>query len=57
MDNLRNIKNKILIILGNRNKAYNYDLVETLKIINCYSHDVHLEKPQEFNNCVSKFLN
>ena len=31
MDNLKNIKNKTLIIWGDQDKAYNYDQVETLK--------------------------
>ena len=29
----------------------------SLKIINGCSHNVHLEKPEEFNICVSNFLN
>jgi len=54
VDNLKNIKNKTLIIWGNQDKAYNYNQVETLnnnipdsdlKIIKGCSHNVHLEKP------------
>ena len=65
MDNLKNIKNKTLIIWGDQDKAYNYDQVETLqnnipnsqlKIITGCSHNVHLEKPNEFNTCLAKFL-
>ena len=65
VDNLKNIKNKTLIIWGNQDKAYNYNQVETLnnnipdsdlKIIKGCSHNVHLEKPGEFNNTVNEFL-
>ncbi len=65
IDNLANIKNKTLIIWGDQDKAYNYDQIKTLKdnipgselkiVKNC-SHNVHLEKPNEFNNIVSEFL-
>tara|TARA_B100000767_G_scaffold249754_1_gene251527 strand:+ start:325 stop:1086 length:762 start_codon:yes stop_codon:yes gene_type:complete len=63
--NLQNIKNETLIIWGNKDKAYNYDQVKTLEnnipnsslvIINGCSHNVHLEKPDEFNICVNNFL-
>jgi|TARA_B110000495_G_C22871590_1_gene508281 pimeloyl-ACP methyl ester carboxylesterase len=65
VDNLKNIKNKTLIIWGDQDKAYNYNQVETLnnnipdsdlKIIKGCSHNVHLEKPGEFNNTVNEFL-
>ena len=65
MNNLKNIKNETLIIWGDQDRAYNYSQIETLKnnisnsslkIINGCSHNVHLEKPDEFNNCVSDFL-
>ena len=62
---LKNIKNPTLIIWGNKDKAYNYDQVSILNknipnneisiFENC-SHNVHLEKPVEFNNCVEDFL-
>jgi|TARA_B110000971_G_C20001462_1_gene497070 pimeloyl-ACP methyl ester carboxylesterase len=64
--NLKNIKNETLIIWGDQDKAYNYNQVETLKnsifnstltIIKECSHNVHLEKTEEFNNCIKKFLN
>ena len=64
--NLQNIKNKTLIVWGDQDKAYNYDQVETLnknipdselKIVESCSHNVHLEKPDEFNTIVEKFLN
>jgi pimeloyl-ACP methyl ester carboxylesterase len=63
--NLKNIKNETLIIWGDQDKAYNFDQVETLndnipnsnlKIIKGCSHNVHLEKPDEFNTIVSEFL-
>ena len=65
IENLKNIKNETLIIWGNQDKAYNFDQVETLKnnipnsdlkIIDGCSHNVHLEKPDEFNIIVDKFL-
>ena len=55
--NLKNIKNETLIIWGDQDKAYNYNQVETLKnsifnstltIIKECSHNVHLEKTEEF---------
>ena len=65
IENLKDIKNETLIIWGDQDKAYNYNQVETLndnisnsilKVIKDCSHNVHLEKPDEFNNCVSEFL-
>ena len=65
VENLRNIKNETLIVWGNQDKAYNFNQVETLKnhipnsdlkIIKGCSHNVHLEKPIEFNLIVEKFL-
>ena len=64
--NLKNIKNETLIIWGDQDKAYNFNQVETLndnipnsnlKIIKGCSHNVHLEKPDEFNKVVERFLN
>jgi len=63
--NLQNIKNETLIVWGDKDKAYNFNQVETLndnipnsnlKIIKGCSHNVHLEKPDEFNTIVSEFL-
>ena len=63
--NLQNIKNKTLIVWGDQDKAYNFNQVETLKenitnsdlrIVDGCSHNVHLEKPDEFNTIVSEFL-
>ena len=65
VDNLKNIKNKTLIIWGDQDKAYNYNQVETLynkipnselRIVEGCSHNVHLEKPEKFNEIVVKFL-
>jgi len=64
--NLKNIKNETLIIWGDQDKAYNFNQVETLnnnipnsdlKVIEGCSHNVHLEKPDEFNIIVKEFLN
>jgi len=64
--NLKNIKIKTLIVWGDQDKAYNFNQVETLKeniknsdlrIVDGCSHNVHLEKPDEFNTIVSEFLN
>ena len=66
MENLVNIKNKTLIIWGDQDNAYNHNQVETLnnnipgsvlKIIEGCSHNVHLEKVDEFNNRIKEFLN
>jgi pimeloyl-ACP methyl ester carboxylesterase len=63
--NLRNIKNETLIVWGDKDKAYNFNQVETLsnnipnsslRIIKNCSHNVHLEKPDEFNTIVEEFL-
>ena len=65
VENLKNIKNETLIVWGDQDKAYNFNQVETLnssipncdlKIIRGCSHNVHLEKPDEFNIIVSEFL-
>ena len=63
--NLKNIKNETLIVWGDQDKAYNFNQVETLnenipnsdlKIIKGCSHNVHLEKSDEFNIIVEEFL-
>jgi pimeloyl-ACP methyl ester carboxylesterase len=65
IENLKNIKNETLIVWGDQDKAYNFNQVETLnnkilnsnlKIIKGCSHNVHLEKPNEFNLVVEEFL-
>ena len=63
--NLKNIKNETLIIWEDQDRAYNYKQVEILKnnipnsnleIISGFWHNVHLEKPDEFNTIVNEFL-
>ena len=65
LDNLKNIKTKTLIIWGDLDKSYNFDQVDflnkniqnsELKIFKGCSHNAHLEKPDEFNNCLKDFL-
>jgi len=65
LENLKNIKNPTLIIWGEQDKAYNFNQVDTLnknipnsklKIIEGCSHNVHLEKPDEFNEVLKYFL-
>jgi len=65
VENLKDIKNETLIIWGEHDKAYNYNQVKTLsnnipfsdlKIFKGCSHNVHLEKPDEFNAVVTEFL-
>ena len=66
LENLKNIKNPTLIIWGKKDKAYNFNQVDSLNknipsnemvIFKDCSHNVHLENPDEFNMCVDKFLN
>jgi len=63
--NLKNIINRTLIVWGDQDKAYNFNQVKTLsdnipnsdlKIIKGCSHNVHLEKTDEFNKTVKEFL-
>ena len=65
LDNLKNIKTKTLIIWGDHDKSYSFDQVDflnkniqnsELKIFKGCSHNAHLEKPDEFNNCLKDFL-
>ena len=65
VDTLKNIKNDTLIIWGDQDKSYNLEQVQTLEknitnsklviIKNC-AHNVHLERPEHFNNTVRDFL-
>jgi len=66
LKDLKNIKNPTLIIWGDKDKAYNFNQVDILNknipnnellIFKGCSHNVHLEKPDEFNKCIDKFLN
>jgi len=65
-DTLKNIKNKTLIIWGDKDKSYNYEQVKTLEknitnsslvIFDGCAHNVHLEKIEEFNRTVLNFIN
>ena len=65
IENLKNIKNKTLIIWGDKDKAYNLNQIEILKnnipnselkIFKDCSHNVHLEIPDKFNQCIDDFL-
>ena len=64
--NLQNIKNKTLIIWGDKDVSYNYEQVETLnknipnselKVINGCCHNAHLEEPEKVNKIIEEFLN
>ena len=66
INNLRDIKNETLIVWGDKDTSYNFDQVDTLnkniknsrlEIFENCSHNVHLEKPKEFNILVEKFIN
>ena len=64
-ENLKNIKNETLIIWGDKDTSYNFDQVDTLnkniknsrlEIFKDCAHNVHLEKPDQFNNLVKEFI-
>ncbi len=64
-ENLKNIKNETLIIWGDKDISYNFEQVDTLNknipnsdlsIFKGSCHNVHLEKPEEFNSLVLNFL-
>ena len=66
VDALKNIKNKTLIIWGDKDKSYNLSQAKTLEknisnssliIFNGCAHNVHLEKIDEFNRTVLNFIN
>ena len=66
VDNLKSIKNKTLIIWGNKDKSYNLSQAKILEknisnsllvIFDGCAHNVHLEKIQEFNRTVLNFIN
>ena len=65
IDNLKNIKNKTLIIWGDKDTSYNFDQVDTLnkniknsrlEIFKDCAHNVHLEQPDQFNNLIKEFI-
>ena len=66
INNLQDIKNETLIVWGDKDTSYNFEQVDTLnnniknsrlEIFENCSHNVHLEKPKEFNILVEKFIN
>ena len=65
IDHLKNIKNKTLIVWGDKDTSYNLEQVETLnknikdsklEIFKNCGHNVHLEKPVEFNFLIKEFI-
>tara|TARA_B100001250_G_scaffold407912_1_gene429455 strand:+ start:407 stop:1159 length:753 start_codon:yes stop_codon:yes gene_type:complete len=65
LENLKNIKNKTLIIWGDKDKSYNRNQIETLKkniqdsklvVFEGCSHNTHLENPEKFNKIIHEFL-
>lgn len=65
LENLKNIKNKTLIIWGDKDRAYNRNQIDTLNenitdsnlvIFEGCSHNVHLENSEKFNKTVHDFL-
>ena len=65
VDTLKNIKNKTLIVWGDKDKSYNLEQIKTLEknipnssliIFNNCGHNVHLEEPEKFNNAIKDFL-
>ena len=66
LENLQNIKNKTLIIWGDKDKSYNLTQAKTLEknilnsslvIFEGCAHNIHLEKIEEFNRTVFNFIN
>lgn len=64
-DYLKNIKNKTLILWGNKDLSYNFDQINILnqniknsrlEIFDNCSHNIHLEKVNKFNRVLDKFL-
>tara|TARA_Y100000590_G_scaffold242223_1_gene272245 strand:+ start:30 stop:782 length:753 start_codon:yes stop_codon:yes gene_type:complete len=65
LENLKHIKNKTLIIWGDKDTTYNFNQVDTLnqnipnskiEVIKGCSHNMHLEIPEKFNEIVKNFL-
>ena len=65
VDTLKNIKNETLIVWGDQDKSYNLEQEQTLAsniersklvIFKDCAHNVHLEKPNQFNNTIKDFL-
>jgi len=65
VDTLKNIKNKTLIVWGDKDKSYNLEQIKTLEknipnssliVFNNCAHNVHLEEPEKFNHTIKHFL-
>ena len=65
VDTLKNIKNKTLIVWGDKDKSYNLEQIKTLEknipnssliVFNNCAHNIHLEEPEKFNNTIKNFL-
>ena len=65
VDTLKNIKNKTLIVWGDKDKSYKLEQIKTLKknipnssliVFNNCAHNIHLEEPEKFNNTIKHFL-
>jgi len=65
VDALKNIKNKTLIVWGDKDKSYNIKQIQSLNenilnsslaVFSGCAHNVHLEKVNEFNSRVQEFL-
>ena len=65
VNTLKNIKNETLIVWGDQDKSYNLEQEQTLAsniersklvIFKDCAHNVHLEKPNQFNNTINDFL-
>jgi len=63
---LINIKNKTLIIWGDKDRSYNFFQVDTLnknisnsrlEVMTGCAHNAHLENPELFNSILNEFLN
>ena len=66
IDNLKNLKNKTLIVWGDKDTSYNFDQVDTLnknikdsklEIFKDCAHNVHLEEADKFNKLIKDFIN
>jgi len=66
LNTLKKIKNKTLIIWGDKDKSYDAKQIEILKknipdsslvVFKGCAHNVHLEEVKKFNNEIKKFLN
>ena len=65
VDTLKNIKNKTLIVWGDKDKSYNLEQIKTLEknipnssliVFNNCAQNIHLEEPEKFNNTIKHFL-